>query len=79
MLLDWGPVSFRSKPLDANDDLIKVADLSLINPCPINGLVTARSALSPQAGQIEVGGNSFAGETFVPSGLNSGVISVVST
>lgn len=53
-----GPESFRSKPVDANDDLIKVADLSLINPCPINGLVTARSVLSPQVGQIEVGGNS---------------------
>jgi hypothetical protein len=37
--------------------LIKAADFSLPSACPMNGLVTARSALRPQAGQIAVGGN----------------------
>jgi hypothetical protein len=43
--------------VDADDHLIKAADFSLTNACPMNGLVTARSALRPQAGQIAVGGN----------------------
>ena len=37
--------------------MIKAADFSLPSACPMNGLVTARSALRPQAGQIAVGGN----------------------
>jgi hypothetical protein len=44
--------------VDADDHLIKTADFSLTSACPMNGLVTARSALCPQAGQIAVGGNS---------------------
>jgi Zn-finger nucleic acid-binding protein len=43
--------------VDADDHLIKAADFSLTSACPMNGLVTARSALRPQAGQIAVGGN----------------------
>jgi hypothetical protein len=43
--------------VDADDHLIKTADFSLTSVCPMNGLVTARSALCPQAGQIAVGGN----------------------
>jgi hypothetical protein len=43
--------------VDADDLLIKAADFSLTSACPMNGLVTARSALRPQAGQIAVGGN----------------------
>ena len=43
--------------VDADDPLIKAADFSLPSACPMNGLVTARSALRPQAGQIAVGGN----------------------
>jgi hypothetical protein len=40
--------------VDADDHLIKTADFSLTSVCPMNGLVTARSALCPQAGQIAV-------------------------
>jgi hypothetical protein len=43
--------------VDADDHLIKAADFSLTSACPMNGLVTARSALRPQAGQIADGGN----------------------
>jgi hypothetical protein len=43
--------------VDADDHLFKAADFSLTSACPMNGLVTARSALRPQAGQIAVGGN----------------------
>jgi len=43
--------------VDADDHLIKAADFSLTSACPMNGLVTARSALRPQAGQIAVGKN----------------------
>jgi hypothetical protein len=43
--------------VDADDHLIKAADFSLTSACPMNGLVTARSALRPQAGQIAVGVN----------------------
>ncbi len=43
--------------VDADDDLIWGADFSLTSGCPMNGLVTARSALPPKAGQIMVGGN----------------------
>lgn len=45
------------QPVDADDHLIKAADFSLTSTCPMNSLVTARSALRPQAGQIAVGGN----------------------
>jgi hypothetical protein len=44
-------------PVDADDPLIKAADFSLTSACSMNGLVTARSALRLQAGQIAVGGN----------------------
>jgi hypothetical protein len=44
-------------PVDADDHLIKAADFSLTSACPMNGLVTSRSALRQQAGQIAVGGN----------------------
>jgi hypothetical protein len=53
--------------VDADDHLIKAADFSLTSACPMNGLVTARSALRPQSGQIAVGGNkiaSFFNQTF---------------
>ena len=43
--------------VDADVHLIKAADFILTSACPMNGLVTARSALRPQAGQIAVGGN----------------------
>jgi hypothetical protein len=46
-----------SIPVDADDHLIKAADFSLTSACPMNGLVTSRSALRQQAGQIAVGGN----------------------
>jgi hypothetical protein len=44
--------------VDADDHLIRSADLSLTSACSMNGLVRAGSALRPQAGQIAVGGNS---------------------
>jgi hypothetical protein len=49
--------------VDADDHLIKAADFSLTSACSMNGLVTARSALRPQAGQIAVGGNTLAEQT----------------
>ena len=39
---------------------VKKHRLSDVSVCPINGLVTARSALRPQAGQTAVGGNNCA-------------------
>jgi hypothetical protein len=45
----------KSWPVEADDDFIRNADFSLTSACPINGLVAARSALLPQAGQTVVG------------------------
>jgi hypothetical protein len=43
--------------VDTDDHLIQVADFSLTSACPMNRLVTARSALSHQTGQFVMGGN----------------------
>jgi hypothetical protein len=59
LLLTRQAISYLECSLvDADDHLIKAADFSLTSACPMNGLVTSRSALRPQAGQIAVGGNS---------------------
>jgi hypothetical protein len=42
---------------DVDDNLIDGADFSLTSACPLNGLLSARSALLPSVGQIVVGGN----------------------
>jgi hypothetical protein len=39
--------ALRQQGVDADDHLIKAADFSLTSACPMNGLVTARSALRP--------------------------------
>ena len=49
--------SFARVPVAADDHLIRGADLSLTSACSMNGLVSAGSALRPQAGQIAVGAN----------------------
>ena len=53
-----GPPSQAALSVDeADEHLIKGFDFSLTNACPLNGLVTARSALRTQASQIVVGRN----------------------
>ena len=66
----------RLNLLEVDDDLIRGADFSLTSASPMNGLLSARSALLPSVGQIVVGGNNvkFPGSSEDLSQFGSGLL-----